>query len=376
MREWLSAVARLAAAAEGAIDEFRYPAGQPLTGAAHVVPYRGFGTAASVWVTGRVLRDPPPPPSTATESAWNNLLATFARIESDEVPGARVRLSFGGTTREAVANDEGFFEATIPLAGVLAPDKSWHEVAAELLQPPPQGAPAIGIMPVLIPRPTASFGVISDIDDTVLQTDVMDILRMARHMFLGNARTRLPFPGVAALYRSLVNGPGGSAGNPIFYVSSSPWNLYELLVEFFELQKIPLGPLMLRDWGLDPEQLLPTRHHDHKLAAIRRVMNAYPALPFVLIGDSGQADPEIYAAAVREYPGRIRAAYIRSIDRSDERISAIRTLATEVAKANSVLLLADDTIAIARDAAERGWITAESLVEIGADKVADATAAG
>jgi phosphatidate phosphatase APP1 len=225
---------------------------------------------------------------------------------------------------------------------------------------------------VLAPPATVRFGVISDIDDTVVQTDATHLLRMARNVFLANARTRLPFKGVAAFYAALHGGIDGRAGNPLFYVSSSPWNLYDLLLDFFALNEIPQEPvLFLRDWGLSPTELLPTGHRGHKLEAIRRVLDLYPALPFILIGDSGQEDPEIYHEVVTLYPRRILAVYIRNVSRDPRRPESIRALAEQVVAAGSTLILAENTLPMAEHAAEQGWIAREQLPIIWTEKEAD-----
>src|SRR5690606_1975618 len=97
--------------------------------------------------------------------------------------------------------------------------------------------------------------------------------------------------------------------------------------------------LLLRDWGISERGLLPRRHGDHKLGAIRQILECYPALPFILIGDSGQQDPEIYCDVVRQYRGRILAVYIRSVTDDPGRAEAIGRLADEVRSAGSDLLL-------------------------------------
>jgi phosphatidate phosphatase APP1 len=226
---------------------------------------------------------------------------------------------------------------------------------------------------VLLPPATAAFGVISDMDDTVLQSRVTNFLRAARLLLLENARTRLPFPGVAAFYRALVAGTGGGAGNPIFYVSSSPWNIYDVIADFLEAQEIPAGPLLLRDWDL---RGMGGRHHRHKSQHIAEILETYPGLPFVLVGDSGQEDPEIYSAIVREHPGRILAIYIRDVSKDPVRIAAIGALADQVREGGTPLVLADDTLAAARHAAEHGWIREDALGEVGEEKRADEGTSG
>jgi phosphatidate phosphatase APP1 len=261
---------------------------------------------------------------------------------------------------------EGHFEIRLEVTAPLPADQLWHEVELDLLEPDRPGeAPARATGQVLIPPPTAQFGVISDIDDTVLHTNAANLIKMARTVFLGNAHTRLPFKGVAAFYRALFEGVDGNMQNPLFYVSSSPWNLYDLLSDFFNLQEIPIGPvLFLRDWGINEEEVIPSRHRDYKYRVISRIMDHYPNLPFILLGDSSQEDPEIYHEVVHEYPDRVLAVYIRNVSRGLERPEAIQKLAEEVVKAGSVLIMAEDTVPMAEHAVKKGWISADHLPAI------------
>jgi phosphatidate phosphatase APP1 len=255
----------------------------------------------------------------------------------------------------------------------------WQPVELELLEPQSkeQPVPVHATGEVLIPPSTAEFGVISDIDDTVLQTDATSLLRMARTVFLGNARTRMPFAGAAGLYRALHAGRTGNARNPLFYVSNSPWNLYDLLSEFFQLNDIPIGPvLFLRNWGVSEEELLPTHQRDYKLSHIRRILDLYPDLPFILIGDSGEEDPEVYHQVTQEAPNRILAVYIRNVGQEPGRPAAIRELTQDVVTAGSTLVLAPDSLSMARHAAAQGWITGSALPSIQAQKARDEAPAG
>jgi phosphatidate phosphatase APP1 len=195
---------------------------------------------------------------------------------------------------------------------------------------------------------------------------------MARTVFLSNARTRLPFPGVAAFLRALYMGPQGSNHDPLFYVSSSPWNLYDLLSDFFNLQGIPDGPvLFLRDWGLTHDEMFPIHNRDYKLRTIRKIISLYDHLPYILIGDSGQEDPEIYTQIASEYPHRVLAVYVRNVSRDLARPKAIQALAERVVQSGSTLILADNTLALAKHAAEQGWIHPRTLEEIQTEKKVD-----
>jgi phosphatidate phosphatase APP1 len=360
---WERWASRLARSVERRVDTAKARLGS--AGARQVIPYRGFGKPTEVFVSGRVLANPPAGRLDADAAWWHNLTAMFRHLESDEVPGARLRIRMSQTERHAVTDEEGYYRAWLTPAQPLPPTGMWHVVDIEVLEPLHSDVPRLdssGL--VLVPPPTARFGVISDLDDTVIRTDATRLFTMLRRTLLENARTRLPFAGVAEFYGGLHLGDDGSDANPVFYVSSSPWNLYPVLTEFLEFQTIPLGPLMLRDWGISDRGVLPRGHGEHKLGAIRQILDCYPALPFILIGDSGQEDPEIYRDVVHQYRDRILAVYIRNVTSDPARARAIGELAEEVRAVGSELLLSDDTLAAARHAAERGWVGERTIARI------------
>ena len=334
-----------------------------------IVGYRGYGTAERALVLGRVLQDEGVRAPSPAQSRWRNLVASLRRMESDPLPFARVRARVShadARDHEILADDEGFLRYWLQSSTPFSPP-GWHTVALALTDPP-NVASVRATAQVLTPATTATFGVVSDMDDTVLQSEVTSFLRAARMVLLENALTRLPFPGVAAFYRALERGATGAEANPIFYVSSSPWNLYDVIDGFLSAQQIPTGPLLLRDWDFGR---LNERHARHKGTVIREIFDTYPALPFLLVGDSGQEDPEIYTELVREHPQRVRAVYIRNVTPNAERTERIQRLAREVADAGSTLVLADDTLAAATHAALHGWIASDALGEIGGEKRED-----
>ncbi len=354
----------------GLVEQFGYP------DAVVIVPYNGYGTEEIFHLEGRVLQERNITPATETDSLWRNLLNTYKRINSNEVPFARLLARFQGVEQELECDEEGMFELWLEPPEPLPSDRMWYEIELELLEPEPSEEEhrvrATG--KVLVPPESARYVVVSDIDDTVIQMEVGNILQMARELFLGNARTRLPFPGVAALYRAFHAGASGTAHNPLLYVSSSPWNLYDLLVEFFHLHEIPVGPVLaLRNYGITEQELLPLDNYDHKLGSIRNMLDTYSRLPFILIGDSSQQDPEIYAQLVEEYPDRVLGVYIRDVTRNAKRGEEIQALAERVIEAGSALVLAEETLTMARHARDEGWIAPETLDEIRAEREADLT---
>lgn len=337
-----------------------------------IIPYLGYGSADKLSFGGRILEDEGFTPATSADRTWRNLINMYKRFETDEVPGARIRARFQGIESEAISDHEGYFSFAIQPVQPLN-SHPWQQVELELLDPPsPKERPVRATARVLVPSAAARFGIISDIDDTVISSHVINKLKMILTVILANEHTRQPFAGVAALYRALQGGASGGENNPIFYVSNNAWNLYTLLLEFLNVQKIPLGPLLLRDFG--DHLLFAEDPMSHKKRNIKTILDSFPHLSFVLIGDSGERDPEIYRDVVKEYPTRIRAVYIRSIDRRPARLAAIDELIEEVRHTGSQLVLTPDSEFAAAHAAAEGLISTALLGAVRAEKKKDQSA--
>jgi phosphatidate phosphatase APP1 len=331
--------------------------------------FRGYGTPQLLFLRGQVLEGEAG--GRVKEDApllWNAVQAV-RRMTSRPLGGARIVARHGGARIETRADDDGLFDVRIEPDGV-DPERGWQEVELEVARPrcdPPVQETGV----VYVPPSGARRVVISDIDDTIVYTGVANKLKMLWTMFATNAESRVAFPGAAALYRALHEGTGDE-GNPMLYVSRGPWTLYDVLDEFFQLNEIPVGPILfLREWGISLRSPLPNKGEGHKMALMREMLALYHDLPFVLIGDSGQRDPEIYADVVEEFPGRVEAIYIRNVSRDPERPAAIRRLAERVVEQGSTLVLADDSFAMACHAAEHGLISERALAAVLAERERD-----
>jgi phosphatidate phosphatase APP1 len=336
-----------------------------------ITPYRGYGTRTRVLVHGRVIEARSIAAATEADSLWRNFVNTYKRIDSDPLPRARVHVRLGEHERELVADDEGFFREWLDLTPPLDGDDQWRDADVRLAAVREGEGEITGKAPIRVATGAETFGVISDLDDTVIQSRITSFLQAVRTVMLGNARTRLPFPGVAAFYQALEKGGDGKRRNPIFYVSSSPWNIHDVIADFMDLQHIPRGPIHLRDWDVDLDALTSRRLKRHKEPIIRGILELYPSLPFILIGDDSQKDPEIYRSIIDQFPGRILAIYIRRVRTDPARSAAVQALAQEVLDVGSTLILADDTMAAAKHAAEQGWIETSSLDAVHEEKRAD-----
>lgn len=321
--------ARLHRSGSGPPEDFRIEA------------YLGHGGPEGVAVRGRVLDDPPPTAAVAGEGVGAAVRRSLRQFVTAELPGVPLRVTVADASVEVVSDREGYFLARLHPTALAGP---WQRGRVELAEQyrglaDPHPTP----VRVRVPGPDATFGVISDVDDTIIETGVQRVGLMLRQTFTGSSLTRTPFPGAAELYRDLEAG-----ANPFFYVSSSPWNLHAFLLAFLEHRDFPLGPLLLRDLVGSHEGR--ARKHDR----IEEVLALHPGLRFVLIGDSGERDPQTYADVVAAHPGRILAVYIREVrlDPGDGRVEAVSD-----AWAHDVpFVLAADSEAVRRHAVSIGLL--------------------
>lgn len=335
-----------------------------------IVTYRSYGTMNRLYIKGRVLEDKGIESATDKDTIVNNLVNMYHRFQSDEIPGASLKVCFQNQEHTVVTDEEGYFMLNLAPDTPIEWTDMWHEIDIELMEAPVPFTHGLKCTSeVLVPPLDAEYGIISDIDDTVVHTSATDVLAMSRKVFLHNARTRLPFAGVSEFYKALQLGRNGKRNNPFFYVSSSPWNMYDLLKDFLDLNEIPEGPLLLRDFGLQDNKFISSGHMGHKFKEIENILLTYPLLNFVLIGDSGQEDPKIYREVVKKYPGRILAIYIRDVQLAHREQIAM-DISTEL-KDHVDLVIVDNTVEAAEHAAKMGLIFSEAIPEIEIDKEQD-----
>ncbi|HEV2746747.1 MAG TPA: phosphatase domain-containing protein [Allosphingosinicella sp.] len=273
-----------------------------------LLAYAGYRNDQIARLRGRVVRYEKP--LDAGEGMVTRLRAMMEIYNSHELPGVAVHCDGYGQSADTVTDEEGYFTFELEPDGPLPNKTRWEQVTLSSPGRPAQ-APDIKV-PVIAPGTDDHWGVISDIDDTVVETGATNFVKNWRRVLVERPQDRLAVPGASTLYK-MIAGDHVAPVRPFFYVSSSPWNLYGFIAEFMELNGIPHGPMFLKDYGIDDQQLIRKGHDEHKLAAIETVLAFYPGFRFLLIGDNGQKDVEIYARAVRDYPGRIGAVFIRDV---------------------------------------------------------------
>lgn len=300
-----------------------------------VQPFYGYRNSGELALSARALRRKHP--RFDRSGFWGSLAVMVRQYASHEVAGLEVTLEYKTGSGEIVrdtgtTDDEGFahFSCELPGGCDLPLDTGWERV--RLRWHDNQAGEARereGF--VLAPGRRAGLAVISDIDDTILETGITGNLRAVmrnwRRVMAQMPGERVAVAGARDFYAALGGSsfdPAALAGEPVhepipqpsprpvFYVSSSPWNLFSYLVTFKRVSELPLGPVMLRDWGFNRDTLGSSSHGSHKREAVDRILDTYPELKFVLVGDDTQKDLEVFGAIASDRPGQVAAVFIRA----------------------------------------------------------------
>ncbi|WP_456437234.1 App1 family protein [Psychroserpens sp.] len=294
-----------------------------------IVIFQSYGTDSHFYMRGRALEDETI--NLEQKGLFGLVLNSWKRFETDEIKHTKLKITLPNkTVLKTVTDDHGYFKIDEQVDGLnaLTNDKGWLNIEAafedvNIKRSIQNDNRFLGEL--LIPCTKAEFGVISDIDDTIIHTGVVSILkwRVILNSIFKSAASRIPLEGAAEFYHKLHRGVTGTNVNPIFYVSHSPWNLYRYLEFFLKQNDFPKGPILLRSF----KDIFKKKSGDQpqKHIEIVNILKTYPKLKFILIGDSGEYDADIYMDIAKEFPNQVAAIYLRNV-KHKKKMQRVRSL--------------------------------------------------
>jgi phosphatidate phosphatase APP1 len=267
-----------------------------------IVAYTGYGAPGWARVMARVVLAPPGPrqSSRAKVRGWRSFL-------TQPVKDTPVTVEIGGRRHETRTDRGGYVDCVVE--GDLSPD--WATVRLSTAGGEPVDAP------VRVVDPNARFGVVSDVDDTIMVTALPRPLLAAWNTFVLDEHARMAVPGMAVLFERLTNAHPSA---PVLYLSTGAWNVAPALTRFLSRHLYPAGPLLLTDWGPTQERWFRSGP-EHKRTTLARLAKEFPNIQWLLVGDDGQHDPDLYSEFAAAHPDNVAAVAIRRLSPSQAVLS-------------------------------------------------------
>ncbi|MBD8702194.1 phosphatase domain-containing protein [Frigoribacterium sp. CFBP9039] len=279
-----------------------------------VVPYTGYGSSGWARVLSRVLLTR----KGTLEGIDRANVRGWRSFTSVPVEKARVDVVLGGRTHHLTTDRGGVLDVRVEVD--LEP--GWHVATVSCEGSLPVDAP------VYVIDPDVRFGVVSDIDDTVMVTSLPRPFLAAWNTFVLNEHARRPVPGMSVLYERLQRTAGGC---PVIYLSTGAWNVAPTLSRFLSRNLYPSGPLLLTDWGPTHDRFFRSGR-EHKHASLDRLAKEFPHMRWLLVGDDGQHDEELYGRFLHEHPDSVAAVAIRQLSPSEAVLAGGRSTRSEHAQ--------------------------------------------
>lgn len=304
-----------AARIEDAFHRWRERRGRKRGLVTTIIPYTGYGAPDWTRVLCRVVLARPGVVARERVRGWR---AFF----SIPVAETSVHVTADGREQTVVPNRGGVVDARIETA--LSP--GWHSLALRTDDSEPVTAP------VFIVDPETKFGIVSDIDDTVMVTALPRPFLAAWNTFVLDEHARTPVAGMSVLYERLRLAHPTS---PVIYLSTGAWNVAPTLRRFLERNLYPPGALLLTDWGPTHDRWFRSGQ-EHKRGNLARFAEEFPDLQWLLIGDDGQHDESLYGEFAAAHPENVAAVAIRQLSTGEAVLAGGRTKAAEHAKVSTV----------------------------------------
>lgn len=269
------------------------------------IAFTGYGTTEWVRVLSRVVLAPDEDflNGRRVHKVVKDGVRGWRNFSSPPLAGAPVQVTVDGATHTVTTDRMGVVDAVVPAS--LTP--GWQTITLNV------GDEEIVTSDVYITDPEATVGLVSDVDDTVLVTALPRPLLAAWNSFVLDEHARTPTPGMAVLLRRIA---ATHPMAPVLYLSTGAWNVAQMLTRFLGRNLYPLGPLLLTSWGPTKDRWFRSGQ-EHKLTQLERLAEEFPHIRWILVGDDGQHDPEIYADFAQRHPDQVKAIVIRQLTPSE-----------------------------------------------------------
>lgn len=232
-----------------------------------------------------------------TDSGWRNFRRALFTLMNRERKGIAYTLSMGEFTARGRTDNEGYFKCALPAMAAAG----WQTISM-------RAAGTEVTAPCLVLNQSQPLiGIISDLDDTLLVSEVTKKIKLITNAIFKNALQRQAVEGAATCFQQWA---AQHPHTPVFYLSATPRQLYSVVHSFFTHHQFPQGMIITRRLSFD-KQGDPLNVKAYKTAKIEQIFLALPHVKFRLVGDDGEHDPDIYHDIQTRFPQQVDSIWIR-----------------------------------------------------------------
>jgi phosphatidate phosphatase APP1 len=269
--------------------------------------YRGYANEQELIVMGHVFKRTYE--YDFQKKNFKNATSIINQFRIKTIQNFDVYLKIGDQQIHTKTLDDGYFKFCIPLEKEF--NFGWMEYEVSMKH---KNEVLISKGSFIRPHP-GNLGIISDIDDTFLISHTHNFFKKIYILLFKNVNDRKVFKDVVPHYQALSSAGRNNKEeeNAFFYISSSEWNLYHFIVKFTKIHNLPRAVILLKDIrrGITDFFMSGRGNHNHKFDKIKHVLEFYPNLKYVLLGDDSQHDPILYENICKIFPVTVKAVYIR-----------------------------------------------------------------
>lgn len=284
--------------------------------------YRGYANENELIVMGHIFRPTSKSDYNFEKKSFKNARSVINLFKIKTIANYDVYLNYGLQKIHTKTLDDGYFKFCIPLE--KANDFGWQNYEVSHVY----NNETFSCKGTYIRPHDGNLGIITDIDDTFLVSHTNNFFKKLYILLFKNVNGRRIFEDVVPHYQALSSSGRNNKTeqNAFFYISSSEWNLYSFIIKFTKIHQLPRAVILLKNikTGLLDFFKSGRGSHNHKFEKIKHVLEFYPNLKYVLLGDDSQQDPYLYEHICKIFPITVKAVYIRQTGvKKKDKVNAI-----------------------------------------------------
>jgi phosphatidate phosphatase APP1 len=278
---------------------------EPVASNNEIVLYTSYIGPNGGVAEGRIIKRRKFKQALLTDSRWRNVRRALFTLMNRERKGIAYTLTMGEFTARGRTDNEGYFKCALPATAATG----WQAVTVHAAGTEVT-APCLVLNSQLVPNSQLPMvGIISDLDDTLLVSEVTKKIKLISNAIFKNALQRRAVEGAATCFQQWA---AQHPHTPVFYLSATPRQLYSVVHSFFLHHQFPQGMIITRRLSFD-KQGDPLNVRAYKTAKIEQIFTALPHVKFRLVGDDGEHDPDIYHDIQTRYPHQVDSVWIRRV---------------------------------------------------------------